>query len=143
MGKRIMWIEDDVDIIGSVVRPLKDRGYEITVVESMREALDRIEELRCCDLILLDIILPAHDEQWEREHHIGVHLLRALREQMVDTPVLVLSVVGNPEVVKELRELGVLGFLRKPILPHQLDERAYEESAAGPQDNQCRKDAKG
>jgi len=121
MTKHIVWIEDDANIIWSVVRPLEDRGYKITAMESMREALERIEELRKCDLILLDIILPADDKRWENERHIGVHLLRNLREQSVTTPVLVFTVVGNPETSKALRELGVVDILNKPILPSELE----------------------
>ena len=82
---------------------------------------ERIEELRKCDLILLDIILPADDKRWENERHIGVHLLRNLREQSVTTPVLVFTVVGNPETSKALRELGVVDILNKPILPSELE----------------------
>jgi CheY-like chemotaxis protein len=121
MTKQIVWIEDDANIIWSVVRPLEDRGYKIIAVESMREALERIEELRSCDLILLDVILPAGDERWEKEHHIGVHLLRKLREQAVTTPVLAFTVVGKPETRKALRELGVKDILNKPILPSELE----------------------
>jgi CheY-like chemotaxis protein len=121
MTKQIVWVEDDAYIIWSVVRPLEDRGYKIIAMGSMREALERIEELRNCDLILLDVILPAGDERWEKERHIGVHLLRNLREQSVTTPVLAFTVVGKPETRKELRDLGVVDVLNKPILPSELE----------------------
>jgi two-component system chemotaxis sensor kinase CheA len=122
MTKIIAWIEDDANIIWPVIRPLEQRHYDIVVMESMREALDRIEELRQCDLILLDVILPAQDERWEKENHIGVHLLETLREQDVMTPVLAFTVVGDPEVGKRLRELGVMDILHKPVGLSQLEE---------------------
>ena len=122
MATKIIWIEDDANIIWPVVQPLEDRGYEIIALQSMREALDNIDDLRTCDLILLDVILPAGDKQWESEHYMGVHLLEELRERSVTTPVIVLTVVGNSGTRKVLRELGVNDILNKPILPSKLEE---------------------
>ena len=124
MTKRIIWIEDDTNIIWPVIRPLENRGFEIIVIESMSEALESIEELRKCDLILLDVILPARDERWKEENHIGVLLLEMLREQSVATPVIAFTVVGSPEVEIRLRELDVVDVLHKPITPSLLEQAA-------------------
>ena len=121
MSKRIVWIEDDAYIIGSVVRPLEDRGYQFEIIESLQEALARVDELRECDLILLDILLPARSREWKRERHVGLVILEHLREQGVDTPVLVFTVVQNAGVMEALKELGVRGILNKPILPSELE----------------------
>ena len=123
MAKLIVWIEDDAHIIWPVVEPLEESGYEIEAIESMREAIDRIEDLSQSDLIILDVILPAQDEEWALKNHIGVHLLRMLRENNVSTPVIALTVVGRPEVIKELRELGAIDVLRKPINPIELKNK--------------------
>jgi CheY-like chemotaxis protein len=122
MSKRIIWIEDDAYIIGSVVRPLEERGYEIEIIENMRDALDRIEDLHQCDLILLDVILPAGGKKWERERYVGLAILEHLREQSVITPILAFTVVQNQETREKLRKLGVVDILNKPILPSELEK---------------------
>jgi len=122
MSKRIIWIEDDAHIISPVVRPLEERGYEIKIIENMRDALDKIEDLRQCDLILLDVILPAGGKEWEGERYVGLTMLEYLKEQSVTTPVLAFTVVQDHETREALRKLGVVDILNKPILPSELEK---------------------
>ena len=57
--KKIVWIEDDTDIINDVVRPLERGGYLIERFYTVKEALDNIEKLRACDLISSDAQMQA------------------------------------------------------------------------------------
>jgi len=126
MSRHIVWIEDDSYIIGSVVRPLEERGYKIQVIENMRDALEKVEDLRQCDLILLDIILSAGDKEREGERHVGLTILKHLRDQSVTTPVLAFTVVQNQGTREALRALGVADILDKPILPSVLEKKVLE-----------------
>jgi CheY-like chemotaxis protein len=126
MSKRIVWIEEDTYIIRSVVRPLEDRGYQIDVVENMHDALERIDDLKKCDLILLDIILPTGTVDWEEENHVGLAILRRLRAQGVTTPVIALTVVRKTETTEALHALGVKHILHKPVLPSELEKKVLQ-----------------
>jgi CheY-like chemotaxis protein len=126
MPRRIVWVEDDAYIISSTVRPLEDRGYHIEIIESMHDALERIDDFRECDLILLDIILPARDKAWEGERYIGLTLLSHLREHKVATPIIVLTVVQNNRIREALLALNVVAILNKPVLPSVLERRVLE-----------------
>jgi CheY-like chemotaxis protein len=119
--KRIAWIEDDAHIIEPVMRLVKTE-YEVVSIGSMKEALERIDEILACHLIVLDVLMPARIKEYEGERHVGVHLLRRLREQGVTCPVLVFTVLGTEEVMEPLRELGMVRTLTKPVLPVKLLE---------------------
>ncbi|MBT3337165.1 MAG: response regulator [Anaerolineae bacterium] len=117
--KKIVWIEDDTDIINDVVRPLERGGYLIERFYTVKEALDNIEKLRACDLILLDLIIPpGTDERFG--HYPGMHLLRTFRNDFhLQQPVIVLSVVADAEVFQDLKDLNA-EIENKPILPSKL-----------------------
>lgn len=124
MAKTIVWIEDDVNIIDPVVRPLERAGHRILRLCSVQEVLENVELIRNSDLILLDIILPPGDVSRKYGRYSGVELLQGLKEEhRIETPVVVLSVVTNVEVYRRLRELGVKDIIRKPILPSKLKGR--------------------
>ncbi len=123
--KKIVWIEDDTDIINDVVRPLERGGYHIDRFYTVKEALDNIETLQVCDLILLDLIIPpGSDERFG--HYPGMYLLRTFREEyQLKQPVIVLSVVADAEVFQDLKTLNA-EIENKPILPSKL-KRLVEE----------------
>jgi CheY-like chemotaxis protein len=122
MPKTIAWIEDDTDIIEPVVEPLLDAKYRIRRFNTAREALEGKKEIREADLILLDMLLRPGigDRDWGT--FPGLTLLRELRDEKIDIPVVVLSVVDRDEVKKQLDKLGVIEILRKPVRPSYLKE---------------------
>ena len=65
MSKTIVWIEDDVDIIGPVVRPLEHAGYKIIRLRTAKEVFDNVQKLHDADLILLDMLLPDGGVDYE------------------------------------------------------------------------------
>lgn len=123
MSWTIAWIEDDTDIIDPVVELLEREGHRILRLRSVREALDAVGLIRECDLLLLDVILPPGEPDKEYNRYSGVELIRQLREQHgVQVPIVVLTVVTNEEVSKQLRQLGVRDIIRKPAPPSKLKE---------------------
>jgi DNA-binding response OmpR family regulator len=120
---RIVWIDDDIDIIEPVSRGLVDDGHEITRIRTIREALDSVETLKTCDLILLDMILPSGDWDEDFGYYSGVPLLRKLREEYeVTVPVIVFSVVDPNKIKEQLDQLNVADYVLKPALPSELKE---------------------
>lgn len=85
MKKRILLIEDDVDIIELVKMLLTRAGYEVHTCENGREAIETIKNVRP-HLVLLDLMLPGMDgktivaemEKDEDINTISVMILSAL-----------------------------------------------------------------
>ena len=134
MAKTIVWIEDDTDIIDPVVTLLERDGHLIMRIRSVGEALENVDLVRDSDLILLDIILPPGNAGGNYGRYSGLRLLQELQEQHgIQTPVVVLSVIANPDAHRRLRELGVKDIIGKPVLPSKLKkrvERVLDASAA-------------
>jgi len=131
MPKTIVWIEDDTDIIGSVVRQLERAGYKIERLRSARDVFENLDLVRRCDLILLDMILPKGGVEQNFGQPTGLGILRQLRQEFqVTQPVVVLSVIRREEIAKELKqELGVKDIITKPVRPSELKRRV--EAALG------------
>jgi len=135
---KIAWIDDDTEIIDPVIEPLVEDEHEIARIRTMRGALDSIETLRRCDLIILDMIIPVGDSNNDFEDYSGVSLLYKLRkEHGVTTPVIVFSVVDQKKVEGQLEALNVADYVRKPALPTDLKKAvdavlgAQRKSGAG------------
>ncbi len=132
--KTIAWIEDDADEIAVVVKPLLRAGFEFKYYHNYSEALNGLDEIRKCDLILLDLILPTGNESdaeiqdSETDEYLGKVLLKSFRkEHKIDTPVIVLSVGAETDGFEkdEIEELGVVP-LSKPVRPSRLKSEVYK-----------------
>jgi CheY-like chemotaxis protein len=122
-NKKIAWIEDDIGIIEDVIQPLIADGYKFTYLRNSKEVLGKIDFLKTVDLILLDLIFPSGDEAIDFNQYPGVNLLERLKNEFgVETPVIVLTVVTNGQAHKQLRELGVIEIINKPVRPSELRE---------------------
>lgn len=131
MVKTIVWIEDDVDIIGPVLRPLERAGYKIICLRTAKDVYDNIQKLFDADLILLDMILPHGGLSMEMSRYTGLDIFRDLKiNHNLSTPVVALTVVAREEVRIALRELGVADIIRKPVRPSELKERIEQVLAS-------------
>jgi len=103
--RRVLVAEDNRDLAYGLRNNLEIEGYEVHVAEDGRSALELVGTT-APDLIVLDIMLP---------HINGFQVLRTLREEMCDTPVLILTARG--EEVDKVRglKLGADDYLTKPF----------------------------
>jgi DNA-binding response OmpR family regulator len=104
-ARRILVIEDDEGIRGAVADALRSEGYEVlTAADGTRGlALGLAEDP---DLVLLDLMLPGLD---------GFEVLRRLRADHVQTPVLVVTARGLEEDRVRGLDLGADDYLVKPF----------------------------
>ncbi len=103
--KRILIVEDNVDLSGGLKRNLEVEGHRATVAGTAAEAIEAA--LRDApDLIVLDLGLPDKD---------GYYVLAQLRERGCQAPVLILSARGlEADKVKGFR-LGADDYVTKPF----------------------------
>ena len=110
MGKKILVVEDERNIVDILTFNLIREGYETM------EALDGAAGLRLAldedpDLILLDLMLPKMD---------GFEVCRTLREQGRATPIIMLT-AREEETDKVLGlELGADDYITKPFSMREL-----------------------
>ena len=111
--KKILIIEDELDLIKGLKLNLSDEGYDVdwavNGVEGLRKATEETP-----DLILLDIMLPEMN---------GLEVCRRLRQKNTDIPVIMLTAKGE-EIDKVVGlEIGADDYMTKPFSIRELVAR--------------------
>ncbi len=124
MAKQIVWIDDDYYALGVLVEPLKEMGFQIRGIRTLGDAIDELETIRRADLILLDVILPPGDIEPKRKtRYLGLELLKRFEVEKIEIPVLILSVVQKPEILREAEQFAnVKGIIDKNPTPDHVDD---------------------
>lgn len=109
----VLVIEDEPDTVVLLKHILRSAGFNVMGALNGTEALKKCAEIRP-DLIMLDLMMPDMDG-WETYQYL---------RQMTDTPVIIISAVGNKDdIVKALR-MGVDDYLTKPFFNAEVIARA-------------------
>jgi len=105
MAQKILIIEDESFIADIYSHELTKSGFEVKVENNGLEGLKALEG-GGFDLLLLDIMLPGMH---------GLEILKQWRTKNPDAklPVLLLTNLGQDEVIKEAFALGAQGYLVK------------------------------
>lgn len=113
MHKKIVYIEDDLEMIDLVKMILERKGYEVIGALGGRMGLDLITE-QTPDLILLDLMMPDID---------GWEVYQQIRQNEISKsiPVIVITAKSQPiDRVLGLEIAKVDDYLTKPFKPQEL-----------------------
>ena len=103
VARKILIVEDNLDLLSLLHRVLKAEGYEVIVAVNGEEALIRVEDLP--DLILMDIRLPGE-----------IDGLEAMRRLKADPRFTQIPIVGmTAQLMEEKAIAGFNELLFKPI----------------------------
>jgi len=109
LAKRILVVEDDMDIRIALGDRLKSMGFDVVTEDNGHSALSRIVLEVPRSLIhgvLLDLHIPVVD---------GITVLRQIRDRHPQIPIIVMSATNDPAQFIEARQLGASSYLRKPF----------------------------
>jgi DNA-binding response OmpR family regulator len=111
--KKILVVEDDINLASSLSEYLIREGFNVETVSKVKDAEEKL--LKPVDLLILDWMLP--DGQ-------GVDLLRSIRQKGNFIPTIILS--ARAELVDKVMglELGANDYMTKPFEPRELLARA-------------------
>jgi two-component system alkaline phosphatase synthesis response regulator PhoP len=102
---RILVIEDDPSILLGLRINLSAEGYEVGIAEDGRSGLERVMAERW-DVVILDVMLPKLN---------GFEVVRHMRAEANDTPVLMLSARSAESDKVMGLELGAEDYITKPF----------------------------
>src|SRR5689334_13011582 len=108
--RRVMIIEDDVEIRGILSTLLTNGGYAVEEAGDGRSGLERAFLTRP-DLVLIDLRLPELD---------GAEVCKRLRAGRLDCPIIVISAAGEEFDKVLLLELGADDYVVKPFGAREL-----------------------
>ncbi|MBN2119933.1 MAG: response regulator [Candidatus Omnitrophica bacterium] len=110
MSKRILLIDDEELVTKSVSMLLKTSGYETSIAQSGKEALEKIKETDF-NLIICDIRIPEADGI-EIIKQIRSYLNKAKKKQI---PEILITGYADMEKYQEAMKLKVAEHLYKPF----------------------------
>lgn len=123
MGKKILIVDDDPDIITFVVTVMEENGYSPIIARNGEEGLSKIKDERP-DLVILDVLMPKQS---------GIKMYRELKtdESLKNTTVIILSGIAKRTFLRSQEALTEFGgenvpepdaYVEKPIEPDELAE---------------------
>jgi two-component system NtrC family response regulator len=110
MTGRILFIDDDRAGREVALFNLRKAGYEVTAASDGQEGLAAFSPEKF-DLVVTDVKMPGLS---------GIDVLRRIRSQAPDVPVLVITAFGNVETAVEAMKEGAYDFIGKPFHRDQL-----------------------
>ncbi len=115
----ILAVDDEETLLHSLKRLLELEGYFVNTAPDGRSAIHMLQTLPF-DLVLLDVMMPNVD---------GIEVLRFIKEQHLDTEVIMLTAVHEVKTAVDCMKLGAYYYTTKPYLADDLlalIERALE-----------------
>ena len=120
MPKKVLIIDDDIDLVETMRMVLENEGFEIIDAQDGEKGFAKIADEKP-DLVILDVMMESQDE--------GFHIAYQIRntEEIKDLPIVMLSAVGQEtgfgfDKEKDGDFLPVNTFIEKPINPEKLIE---------------------
>ncbi|WP_404477715.1 response regulator transcription factor [Novosphingobium sp. BL-52-GroH] len=113
MTLQVLLVEDDRELQRQLVAQLAQFGHEVRTADDGHAALALVAQ-HAFDIVVLDWMLPKVD---------GISLLRELRENGMNVPVLMLTALGQVADKLEGFEAGADDYVVKPVDALELNAR--------------------
>ena len=129
---RVLIVDDD-ETIRDTLYELLSELYVCQTAETAEKAFARLEADEY-DVVLTDISMPGLS---------GLELLGHVRQKFPDTPVIIISGIGDQEHAQGLIRLGAFDFLLKPFSLDVVEKsvrRAVEYRKRQMEENPCEDD---
>jgi CheY-like chemotaxis protein len=108
----VLLAEDDDPLRSVLLELLRSRGFVVHATARGDEAVELARRVEI-DFSLLDLHLPGLD---------GVEVFRRIAREIRPLPAILMSGEATAEEARRALELGIVEFLRKPLLRRSLDQ---------------------
>lgn len=123
---KILIVDDEEELRFRVRKALQSEQYMVDTAGNGEEALDKIVDNDSFDLIILDIMMPIKD---------GLSVLQEIRDDGINTPVLMLTALGDLDSRVRGLNKGADDYLAKPFSMAELLARIRAMLRRGRQTN--------
>jgi len=110
MTKKILWVDDEIDLLRAHVRLLEQKGY---VVDTATNGEDAVEMVKGggYDLVFLDEMMPGMG---------GLKTLARMKDVAPSLPVVMVTKNEAESLMEEAIGGKISDYLLKPVNPHQV-----------------------
>jgi DNA-binding NtrC family response regulator len=102
---KVLIVDDEEDLIVTLVERLEIRGFEAVAVQTGTAALEQIKKYPF-DVVVLDIKLKGED---------GVEVMKRIKQVKSNLPVILLTGHMSKETNEEALKAGAIDYIIKPI----------------------------
>ena len=113
---KVLVVDDDPVVAKSFDRVLSGKGYAVITARDGAEALEKLAH-EAYDAVFTDIRMPGMD---------GLEVAARIKATQPWLPVVIVTGYGSPESKARAKEIGVAGFLHKPLSPEMIEGSARE-----------------
>lgn len=113
---RVLVVDDDPVVAKSFDRVLSGKGYAVITARDGTEAMEKLAHEHY-DAVFTDIRMPGMD---------GLEVAARIKATQPWLPVVIVTGYGSPASEARAKEIGVAGFLNKPLSPEMIEDSARE-----------------
>lgn len=110
MAHRILWADDEIDLLKPHIMFLRNKGYDISTANNGADALDMVAAERY-DLIILDENMPGLT---------GLETLAAVKQRAPHIPVIMITKSEEENIMDKAVGSKIADYLIKPVNPSQI-----------------------
>lgn len=107
---RILWADDEIDLLKPHILFLKARGYEVDTVSNGRDAIDALDA-NPYSLVLLDENMPGIS---------GLETLDIINQRHPELPVVMITKSEEENIMDQAIGNRIADYLIKPVNPNQI-----------------------
>lgn len=108
--KRILWADDEIDILRPHILFLEAKGYTVTPVNSGQDAIDSFKD-EVFDIVFLDEHMPGLS---------GIEVLSLIKEINPNIPVIMITKSEDEGIMTNAIGKKIADYLIKPVNPNQI-----------------------
>ena len=110
LAARVLWIDDEIDLLKPHVMFLQARGYEVLTLNNGSEAVEKIRT-QPVDIVFLDEQMPGLS---------GMETLSKIKEAFPTLPVVMVTKSEEEQIMDEAIGAKISDYLLKPVNPGQI-----------------------
>jgi len=108
--RRILWADDEIDLLRPHIRFLEQKGFAVTAVPNGEDALSELDQ-GSYDVVLLDEMMPGLG---------GLATLNAIKSRDLPVPVILITKSEEEALMNEAIGKHITDYLIKPVNPSQV-----------------------
>jgi len=108
---RILWADDEIDLLKPQIMFLESKGYEVVTVTNGHDAVDECATGNEFDVVFLDESMPGIN---------GLETLTRIKQMNPNLPIVMITKNEAETVMEEALGSQITDYLIKPVNPNQI-----------------------